>query len=335
MGDKTAIEWADASWNPTAGCALVSPGCTNCYAMRLAHRLGHIEDAVGGKYGELTHAVNGRAVWTGELRFDEYVLSQPLRWRRPRRIFVNSMSDLFHEAVREDWLDRIFAIMASAPQHQFLVLTKRPEHMRDWIKAQAARNGDWPLANVWLGVSVEDQARADERIPALLDTPAARHWISAEPLLDRVLLRTEWLHNRRSAAPGLRGDHYTEALDWIVCGGESGPGARPMLRSWATSLRDQSAAAGVPFFFKQWGEWIDADEWMNSFELGISRGGELWRPARPLNYVDAQWLAEALGRGGNRYEHHSDGTTVIRVGRRAAGRLLDGREHNEFPGARQ
>jgi protein gp37 len=285
MADKTHIEWTrgddgtpGATWNPVTGCTMVSAGCTNCYAMGLAGtRLAHHPSRAG-----LTRESGGRPVWTGEVRLNEQWLDQPLRWRRPRRIFVCAHGDLFHEAVPDAWIDRVFAVMALAPQHQFQVLTKRPDRMQEYFKAR--REGDpWaeaadyladrlglkdhpvvleprdiPLPNVWLGVSVEDQATADARIPHLLATPAAVRFVSAEPLLGPVDLTAvkRW---SPCSIPEYGGDGHEllscllgpSRLDWVIVGGESGPGARPMEAAWAESLRDQCRAAGVAFFMKQ------------------------------------------------------------------------------------
>ena len=271
MADGTKIEWTDATWNPVTGCAVVSPGCTNCYAMRLAGtRLRHIASRAG-----LTRDSKAGPVWTGETRLNKAELRKPLRWRRPRRIFVCAHGELFAESVPDDWIDRVFAVMALAPQHTFQLLTKRARQMREYMTAprvadrvydivcdEAMLNranvtllvdaglekyappgprvvlGTWPLRNVWLGVSAEDQTRADERIPDLLATPAAVRWVSAEPLLGPIDF----------ARVMVDGD---PRLDWIVVGGESGAGARPMHPAWARSIRDQCAEAGVPFFMKQ------------------------------------------------------------------------------------
>jgi protein gp37 len=284
------IEWTGKTWNPVVGCSLVSPGCTNCYAMKQAARCA----AMGlAKYDGLTKDSKAGPVWTGVVRLDESSLDWPLRRRKPLRIFVNSMSDLFHENLPDEAIDKVFAVMALCPQHTFQVLTKRAERMRDYMTrwkaterltflARAHEPGtmpmtqheiearllpsalvehrrlyrvsecvDWPLRNVWLGVSVEDQARADERIPLLLDTPAAVRFLSCEPLLGPVDL-TPWLH--RDATPPLSAPHSFRPippLDWVIVGGESGPGARPMDPNWARSIRDQCAAAGVSFFMKQ------------------------------------------------------------------------------------
>ena len=296
MSNTTKIEWTNATWNPITGCSVVSPGCTNCYAMQLAG--GRLRDHPSR--AGLTRPSKAGPVWTGEVRFNEQWLDQPLRWRKPKRIFVCAHGDLFHEDVPDEWIDRIFAVMALAPQHTFQMLTKRPERMRAYshdtetpekvftvtvetpgwqgelVKAAGATVEHllWPLPNVWLGTSVEDQARADERIPHLLATPAAVRFVSAEPLLGSVdfsriglwlckhwktkdsLTTAPWCPEDRSKwwweRQALRGPRQ-EMLDWIIVGGESGPGARPMELAWARSIRDQCREANVPVFIKQLG----------------------------------------------------------------------------------
>lgn len=223
----TKIQWADEVWNPIRGCSRVSIGCRNCYAERMAARFS---DPGYWGHGYAERTPHG-GMWTGEIGFVENKLDLPRSWRKPRRVFVNSTSDLFHEKVRWTWLSRIFGVMAECPQHTFLMLTKRPERMRAYFDTMALAP---PTKNVWLGVSAEDLLRADERIPLLLDTPAAIRWVSAEPLLGFVDL---W--------------RYIRDLDWVVVGAESGPGARPMDIDWVRSLRDLCSAARVPFFYKQ------------------------------------------------------------------------------------
>jgi len=255
MADKTKIEWTDATWNPITGCSVVSPGCTNCYAMRLAGtRLQHHPSRAG-----LTDASKAGPVWNGQVRLNEQWLDQPVRWKKPRRVFVCAHGDLFHENVPDEWVDKVFRVMALSDQHIFQVLTKRPERMKDYIAAANKRIGSaWPLLNVHLGVSVEDQARADERIPHLLDTPAAVRFISAEPLIGSVDLRLLH-HDGMTNIDALTGHHGVTLplkgrcphIDWVIVGGESGPGYRPMDLDWARSIRDQCKAAGVPFFMKQ------------------------------------------------------------------------------------
>lgn len=280
MSDNSKIEWTDSTWNPIVGCSVLSPGCTNCYAMRIAPRTEHL--AIADDWtapGPLTKPSKAGPVWTGNIRLIGRRLTQPLQWRSPRMIFVNSMGDLFHESVPDGWIDRVFAIMAACRQHTFQVLTKRAMRMREYCGTRPV------LPNVWLGVSAERQQEARERIPMLLQTPAAVRFVSLEPLLGPINL-TSAIH-----------------LDWVIVGGESGPHARPMHPDWARSLRDQCAAAGVPFFFKQHGEWLSAEQ----------------VPATPIEAPPDRVRALDLE------------TAVARVGRRVAGRLLDGVEHNGFP----
>jgi protein gp37 len=257
VSDDSKIEWTDATWNPVTGCSKVSPGCDHCYAETFAERFR----GVAGHHFE-----QGFDVVLRPERLD-----QPLHWRRPRRIFVNSMSDLFHEAVPDTFIGEVFTRMGCASWHTFQVLTKRHGRMRSllqrWTDHAAGgckcpddepcsvpvdvSHGRWPLPNVGLGVSVENQQWADIRIPALVDTPAAVRWISAEPLLGPVDV-SRWLDKPMDCGCGTAD---RAGLSWVVVGGESGPGARPMHPDWARGLRDQCVSARVPYFMKQWGEW--------------------------------------------------------------------------------
>lgn len=273
----TKIEWAEESWNPTTGCDRVSPGCDNCYALTLAKRLKAMGQARYQADGDPRTSGPGFALTT-----HADTLDLPFTWRKPRRVFVNSMSDLFHDAVPDWFIANVFAVMACAPQHTFQLLTKRHGRMRSLLNSPefhrliahvspmyAGSNPDlaqdyvtttWPLPNVWLGVSVEDQKRADLRVPALLGTPAAMRWLSCEPLLGPVNLdevaRSDNPDGGWSAIASLGHGEQPRigvGIDWVVVGGESGPSARPMDPDWPRALRDQCVAAGVPFFFKQWG----------------------------------------------------------------------------------
>lgn len=345
MADKTKIEWTDATWNPITGCTVVSPGCTNCYAMKLAGtRLAHHESRAG-----LTRDSKAGPVWTGEVRFNPQWLDQPLRWKKPRMIFVCAHGDLFAEGVQEEWLDQIFAVMA-ASEHTFQVLTKRPERMRDYLtnpetlarqkKAirKLTKNGwdeillEIPLPNVWLGVSIEDQKRADARIPVLLQTPAAVRWISAEPLIGPVSLTgtSEDAKHQWNWLTGIEGQmnfdgpDFTETgkIDWVVSGGESGADARPSHPDWHRQLRDQCAAANVPFFFKQWGEWVPqlgSVSLPDNAEQSRYQWAE-WDDGRWEYWDRPQWCDELD-------EDHS----MIRCGKRLAGRFLDSVTHDGFP----
>lgn len=226
---KTSIEWtkgddgsAGETWNPVTGCTKVSPGCDHCYAETLTERF----------HGKGSFA---------EVKLHHDRLDAPRRWRKPRRVFVNSMSDLFHDAVPSAFIAAVFDVMRETPQHTYQILTKRHARMRSLMKTAVPGEG-WPLPNVWLGVSVEDEKRADLRIPALLDTPAAVRFISAEPLLGPVSLRSGWWDN-----------DYRDYLDWVIIGGESGPGARPLDIKWVTDLMADAHTINADVFVKQLG----------------------------------------------------------------------------------
>lgn len=280
MSDDTGIEWTDATWNPIRGCSRVSEGCRHCYAERVAARFSGPGQPYEGLV-RLSKTLDGVKPigWNGTVRMVAEHLADPLRWKRPRRVFVNSMSDLFHESLTNEQIAAVFGVMAAAGQHSFQVLTKRAARMRAWFEWVASegegavvpflqdianRHGAgvsigypddaWPLPSVWLGVSVENQAAADERIPELLRTPAAVRWISAEPLLGPVNL-TSWLWDwSRIESEDDNGGALPPRdprLSWVVAGCESGPGARPCDVAWLRSLRDQCAKAGVAYFVKQ------------------------------------------------------------------------------------
>lgn len=349
MAQTSSIEWTDATWNPITGCSVVSPGCQHCYAMKLAGtRLANIPSRTG-----LTVDTKAGPVWTGEVRFNEQWLRDPLRWRRPRRIFVCAHGDLFHEKVPDSWIDQVFAVMALAPQHTFQVLTKRAERMRTYMTDAATVRriyevvcdlvvdgslplvliapgiderhapagpriylNTWPLPDVWLGVSAEDQQRADERIPNLLQTPAVVRFLSGEPLLGPLDLASPlYVGEAGITMRGYLRSHsepddfhfHAAKLDWVIVGGESGQGARPMHPAWARSLRDQCAAAEVPFFFKQWGE---------------------HRPLTPKEH------GQACGASLIGSDPRDRDAYVLKVGKKAAGRLLDGLQHDAMPRVR-
>lgn len=270
MAKETGVEWTDGTWPIVQGCDPVSPGCAHCYAVPLLWRLMHNPNPViSGPLQGLVEKHKGKLRFTGKVAMREDRLSWPLQWKTPMKIFVPSHGDIFHKAVTEDQLDLIWAVMALCPQHTFQVLTKRPERMRDYFITRHSHNeielaaerlqpsADtpfspkhvfcWPLPNVWLGVSTEDQQRADERIPALLETPAAIRFISAEPLLGPIILHP--LGDGTNALTSSVGPN----LDWVIVGGESGPGARPGNITWLRSIRDQCAEVEVPVFIKQLG----------------------------------------------------------------------------------
>ena len=238
---STTIQWTDETWNPVTGCTRVSEGCRNCYIERTPpFRMG------GRKLGDPVQLHHDR-------------LEQPLHWKKPRRVFVNSLSDLFHEDVPDEFLEQVFSVMHRTPNHTYQILTKRPQRMRQWFTrsieswtySALPAAPSWPFSNVWLGVSVEDQKTADERIPMLLQTPAAVRWVSVEPLLGPVdLYRGGFTFLERLTSPS--GTHYGK-LDWVVVGGESGPRARPCDFPWIRSILGQCAEVAVPCFVKQLG----------------------------------------------------------------------------------
>ena len=307
MADGTKIEWTDATWNPLrarsmpagkAGwfCEHVSPGCKSCYAETMNRRLGT---------GIAFQHQNRDMI---EVFLDPGILMKPLLWTRPRRIFVNSMSDTAGEFVSDVMLSAMFRVMDLASWHTFQVLTKRSKRLREFINAPGSGWGQWPLPNVWIGASVEDQRRADERVPELQATSAAIRFLSMEPLLNAV-------------RPDL------SDIDWIIVGGESGPKARPMHANWIRLIRDQCITAGVPMFFKQWGGWGLEDQDRKSIPHCIADDGTVYRMS-DLAFPDGPRCGEAIRADHGKAHMH----TIYRVGKKAAGAELDGREHKEFPG---
>jgi protein gp37 len=328
MGD-TKIEWTGKTWNPIRArnkatgkigwfCERVSEGCRNCYAEKM-NRNTYFGNGLDYKPAALDQV---------ELFLDEKILEQPLHWRKPTKVFPCSMTDLFGRWVKDEWIDKIHHVMWRASQHTFQILTKRPDRMLAYMN-NPNTPGLKPLSNVWLGVSAEDQKTADERIPLLLQTPAAVRWISAEPLLGPIDL-THLCGSTLNALDGIDlesiGDirdtgvlgkgQPERGIDWVVVGGESGPKSRPMHPDWARSLRERCVAAGIPFFFKQHGDWIGSDQQM-------ADGGD---PVLSECDVHHKWP-----NGKPSGPPHFGMNYSIRTGKKAAGRLLDGREWNEFP----
>lgn len=365
MADKSNIEWTDATWTPIRArhkasgkvgwhCTHATPGCVHCYAEDLNKRLGTGLPFKPGHAGEI------------EMFLDEEMLFAPLRWKKPRMIFVCSMTDLFADFVPDEVIDKIFAVMALTPQHTYQVLTKRSARMRDYVepafmrivvemsalvdagfptvKETCQRRGlpwqqptcaqDWyPLRNVWKGASCEDQRRADERIPDLLATPAAVRFVSAEPLLGPIQFRGT-SEDRKRCWDWLTGETGTmhpdgpdfdcgPKLDWIIVGGESGREARPMHPDWARQIRDQCAAGGTAFFFKQWGEWQPREWCRDGGTHALNR-----HPEAAFQQIQSHPDSiERVGAG-------PDWVAVAKVGKKRAGRLLDGVQHDAMPETR-
>lgn len=352
MADNSPIEWTEATWNVITGCDIESPGCINCYAMTLAgSRLRNHPSRVG-----LTkQAANGAHVWTGEVRFNEQWLDQPMRWTRPRMIFVVAHGDLFHPSVPDEWIDKVFAVMARARWHTYQVLTKRAKRMREYLSNPDTRwriliaaskipycameAMPWPLPHVWIGVSAEDQKRADERIPELLQAPAAVRWVSLEPLIGPIdLVETCWNHVDGDTAMRFATavDKATVSLrtifgiDWVVPGGESGPRARPSHPDWFRSLRDQSVAAGVAFLFKQHGAWLEVDGNEPTRTIDTDHPAYVEERDRCDGFIslDGHFI-RSMAECRDNVPYRG----LVRVGKKSAGRVLDGRTWDEFPRA--
>lgn len=247
---ETHIEWTDATWNPVAGCSLASAGCKNCYAMQMARRL----EAMGvEKYRGLTQKRGKNITWNGVVREDPASLSIPYKWRKPRKIFVNSMSDLFHDDVSEEFIASVWKVMEETPQHNYQILTKRPERMKQ-VVSEVIKD---VLPNVWLGTSVED-LEAVQRISHLRETPATIRFISFEPLIDSV------------------GEVDLSDIHWAIVGGESGSNARPIKEEWIDEIHDQCDVFDTAFFFKQWGSWGKDNQKRSKKANGREYRGKTW-----------------------------------------------------------
>lgn len=247
---ETQIEWTDSTWNPVAGCSIVTAGCTHCYAMEMARRL----EAMGiEKYAGLTRKTGKRTVWNGAVREDRDALSIPYRWKKPRKIFVNSMSDLFHEQVSDDFILAVWQVMRDTPHHNYQILTKRPERMAKLVATQI----DDILPNVWLGTSIEN-ADVVHRVEHLRAVPAAIRFISFEPLIGPVgLIDLVDIH-------------------WAIVGGESGKAARPIREEWIDEIHGQCVRTGTAFFFKQWGTWGKDNKRRSKKANGREYRGRTW-----------------------------------------------------------
>lgn len=391
MAENLKIEWTDATWNPITGCTKISPGCTNCYAERMSKRLA-------GRYGYPADEPFKPGI------VHDKALYEPIKWKKPRKVFVCSMGDLFHEKVNFHDIDLIVSLVALLPQHQFLFLTKRPMRMKEyfagerdegitsgyiqeitrasggrgdkqfryfpgiWQRIEPPKTWQWPLPNLWLGVTVCNQAEADEKIPVLLDTPAAGRFVSVEPMLGPVDFR-QWLVKDRfytakcprcgwigSSEHCGSSDYWSQdgcecpkcctecddfsddrKLDWMICGGETGPDARPLHLDWVRSLRGQCQESDTPFFFKQWGEYGPTAEniqtgdsvfrMFDSESHWVNKASSWMRPGDVC--IDA--IGKICRNGGDFGKASYPVVIVRRVGKKNSGCLLDGKEFKEFP----
>ena len=344
---KHKIAWTEQTWNPIIGCSRISSGCENCYAEKMANRLAFIDNtAYYRNVVKFDNYVGGNEfenkdkwfdeVWNGKTHFVKSQLEKPFKWKNPRMIFVCSMGDLFHESVPFEWIDEVIARIAISDQHIFQLLTKRPDRMRDYFsefREDQIRNIWWNKYkiyttqkryvqipdNIWLGVTAENQIQAIKRIPTLLDIPAKIKFVSIEPMLSEInLIKLREGISLESNA--LNGECYSleetyqdinnRKLNWVICGGESGSNARPMHPDWVRSLRDQCESANVPFFFKQWGEWIPTNE----------------RKAVHDNEI----ILVPEGKGVF-FTANPNAKVMRRIGKKKAGCLLDGKEYKQFP----
>jgi protein gp37 len=312
---NTTIEWCDRTWNPLRGCTRVSTGCTNCYAEKIAGRFSGKGQAFEG----LAKKVGNEFRWTGKIMFVEKELETPLHWKKPARIFVNSVSDLFHEKVPFDFIDRVFETMChpDGVKHTYQILTKRPERMLEYFNYFANKLADFNDGNgpddewllrqphIWLGVSVENQEEADKRIPILLQIPVAVKFLSCEPLLSPLDLK-KWLWTVIRDEDEIGYVEPFNEINWIIAGGESGPKARPSHPDWFRDLQYQCEVGEVAFLFKQYGNWLpsyNAGERLEEFPTLLNKKSFTF----------------------------PDGITMWNVGKKAAGRELDGRTWDEMP----
>lgn len=321
----------DRAWSLVGGCSYVSEGCLNCWSCSETRmRSKQANPKIQARYVGLTDE-NGK--WNGLIRLHTEDLDLPLRVKKPTVWAV--WNDLFHEDVPFEFIAKIFGTMHSTKQHVFLVLTKRPERMAEfiiwyrenWLGSFA---NAWPreYSHVWLGVTAENQPMFDKRVPILLSIPAAIHWVSYEPVLGPLFVPAQWIDY------GRYGQYGMPTIKWFVCGGESGPKARPMHPDWVRSLRDQCQAAGVKFFFKQWGEWapfFDEDKYTHCEEETLRNEQHY---INPDGSTGCCWITDGEGIFQNWTGEPNENCAVInRVGKKRAGRLLDGREWSEFPDA--
>ncbi len=311
------IQWTDQTWNPVTGCNKVSRGCKNCYAEVMHKRLRAMNSEKYQKPfldGAVTHHDS---------------LKEPFTWKKPRMVFVNSMSDLFHEYVSFDFIDKVFSVMAQTPQHTYQILTKRPERMLEFFNWQV---GEYNLPNVWLGTSVENQEQANKRIPYLLQCPAAVRFLSCEPLvgavdLNRIVFDRYSGTGLLNCLDGIERDHLdgilgeTGRIHWVIAGGESGPKAQPMHPDWVRTLRDQCQKAGVPFFFKQWGNWKEGSH------IDLEKNIVLLNDGTKIPYMHVNRISQNYPPS----KWNALNPTVMHRSNNKKGNLLFDRKYEEFP----
>lgn len=315
----TKIEWTDRSWNPVTGCTPISPGCAHCYARRMAKRLA-------GRCGYPA------APHEFDVTLHPEKLDEPVGWKKPSRVFVCSMSDLFHDDVPDSFIESVFEVIyALRLKHTFQILTKRPERMRDFVlrwNVEALGSEQRKATGVWFGVTAENQEQADKRIPFLLEIPAAVHFVSIEPMLGPIdLTGSAWWDWRYKY--DFYFDRYQRPLDLVIVGGETGPGARPMNPDWVRSLRDQCTQADVPFFFKSFGDWIAfPDRSSGVYQLSALKPGSKTGATLPFGFKEIYYENGEKRVVRVKFEEYH---CFLNVGKKSSGRTLDGREWSEYP----
>lgn len=373
MSGKSKIEWTNRTWNPLVGCTKVSRGCKHCYAMVMASRIANAAQAALRSGKELTDIqeayrkvvkwkrggndpADGNDIalpaWNNRMELIDSLLGEPFRWQKPSMVFVNSMSDLFHPAVPDDFIFTMFSrVMAHSTRHTFQILTKRADRAaallskywwRDMGRSPAAggnvylpifadghRETDLPfLPNVWIGTSIESRDVLKERADDLARCPAAVRFWSCEPLVGDIGDISPWLCSEGlgcTKSPWLKTHNCQDMhVDWVICGGESGHEAEPMHPDWARSLRDQCTAAGVPFFFKQWGEWLPGEQYTDACH-------ERDTDETQSRFKCMAWNGESYEPNGGGWQDEPGDDAVYRVGKKLAGRVLDGRTWDEYP----
>jgi protein gp37 len=291
----TKIEWTDETWNPIIGCRKISPGCQNCYAEKMAFRLGHGQlsknEGLSLKYSRIIDC--NSKTWNGRSEIIEESMIRPMKWKKPKKIFVCSMGDLFHESVSFKWIDEVIKVIKQCPQHTFQILTKRPDRMLEYFKNYYQLIPRM-IRNIWLGVTAENQEQANFRIPILLEIPSIMHFISIEPMVASVNMNEIGFHKFKAWLSG----SYQYSIKWVICGGETGQNARPLHPDWVINLKNNCVENNIPFFFKSWGEYWPC----------VS--GRIYRE-KTIDFID--------------------GVSMAKVGKKLSGCMIEGKEYKQFP----
>lgn len=325
---NSKIEWTEQTWNPIIGCSKISEGCENCYAETMAARLKGMYKSTGKPTKEYMHVIDENLTdkyWNGKTSLVKSALKKPLKRKKPTMYFVCSMGDLFHESVPFEWIDKVLTVIYNCPQHTFQILTKRPERMlkywkRCYKEAGVSFEDTVPSKNnnIWWGVTAENQVQANKRIPILLQVPAGKHFVSIEPMLGAIDISL-WM------VSGFLEPPYTDVLDWVILGGETGAKARPMHSSWVESIQKQCEQSNTPFFFKQWGEFSMTRTPQNFSFLKKEQTAKA-TILKTVNLEPERGKVRYIGMIGK-----SEGIWFEKVGKKKSGNLLNGKTYQEYP----